>query len=124
MKTIARARRHRRITKRMRGSKERPRLVVFRSKKHIYAQLVDDSEGKVLTGFSTLSKEFHNTEGKSDNGKKKTNNQAAAKEVGLLIAKKAKQLGIEKVCFDRAGYKYHGRIKALAEGVREGGVKF
>ncbi|MCM8773860.1 MAG: 50S ribosomal protein L18 [Candidatus Omnitrophica bacterium] len=123
MKTIARVRRHRRITKRMRGSKERPRLVVFRSKKHIYAQLVDDSEGKVLTGVSTLSKEFYSREGRSDNGKKKTNNQPAAKEVGLLIAKKAKQLGIEKVCFDRAGYKYHGRIKALAEGVREGGVK-
>jgi large subunit ribosomal protein L18 len=117
MKLAGRERRHKRITKKIKGTKERPRLVVFRSKKNIYAQLVDDQSGQVLTGCSTLSKEFRKKNVKS-------NNKEGAKEVGRLIAKKAIQLGIEKVCFDRAGYKYHGRVKALACGAREGGLKF
>jgi large subunit ribosomal protein L18 len=92
-------------------------LVVFRSKKHIYAQLVYDDSGKVTTGCSTLSTEFKTK-------KIKSNDKGAAKEVGKLIALKAQKLGIKEVNFDRAGYKYHGRVAALAEGAREGGLKF
>ncbi len=117
MKLEGRARRHKRILKKTRGTEERPRLVVFRSKKHIYAQLVDDQKQRVITGCSTLSKEFREL-------KIKSTNKEAAKEVGKLIAKKAQERGITKVCFDRAGYKYHGRVRALAEGAREGGLKF
>ena len=119
MKKIrGRARRHFRFTKKVKGSQTKPRLVVFRSRKHIYAQLVDDlSENKVLTSCSTLSKDFTEK-------KKKANNKEAAKEIGLLIASKAKSLGIERIAFDRAGYKYHGRVKMLADGAREGGLRF
>lgn len=117
MKTIGRVRRHTRITKKMKGSAEQPRLTVFRSKKHIYAQLIDDRSNKVLSGCSSLSKEFRAK-------KIKSTDVGAAKEVGRLLAEKGKSIGIAKVCFDRAGYKYHGRIKALAEGAREGGLKF
>jgi len=117
MKLEGRLRRHKRITKKMKGTGERPRLVVFRSKKHIYAQLVNDEEQRVITGCSTLSPEFKKLNMKSTN-------KEAAYEVGKLIAKKALSLGIEKVCFDRAGYKYHGRVKALAEGARKEGLKF
>ncbi|RKY41189.1 MAG: 50S ribosomal protein L18 [Candidatus Omnitrophota bacterium] len=117
MKLVERLRRHKRITKKMQGTRKQPRLVVFRSKKHIYAQLVDDDNRKVITGCSTLSEEF-----KALN--KKSTNQEAAYEVGKLIARRAFDLGIKKVCFDRAGYKYHGRIKALAEGARSAGLNF
>jgi large subunit ribosomal protein L18 len=117
MKLKERERRHKRITKKLKGTKERPRLVVFRSKKHIYTQLVDDSQNRVITGCSALSKEFKEKNIKSTNCK-------AAYEVGKLIAQKALQLGIKEVKFDRAGYKYHGRVKELAEGAREGGLKF
>jgi len=96
------------------GTKERPRLCVFRSLKHIYAQIVDDTEGKTLVSASDL-------ELKKKKGMKKVE---IAKEVGKLIAKKALEKKIEKVSFDRSGYKYHGRVKALAEGAREGGLKF
>ena len=94
-----------------------PRLVVFRSKKHIYAQLIDDSAGRVISGCSTLGKEFKSMNIKS-------NNKAAAKELGKIVAKIALKLGIEKVRFDRSGFKYHGRVKELAEGSKEGGLKF
>ncbi|OQX88401.1 MAG: 50S ribosomal protein L18 [Candidatus Omnitrophica bacterium 4484_70.2] len=117
MKLVGRLRRHERITKKVRGTKLRPRLVVFRSKKHIYAQLVDDGSQRVITGCSTLSGEFKTLN-------KKSTNQEAAYEIGKLIAKKALELGIKKVCFDRAGYRYHGRIKALAEGARSAGLNF
>lgn len=117
MKVIERERRHNRITKTMQGTAERPRLVIFRSQKHIYAQIVDDKTQKVITGCSTLSKEFKEK-------KIKSSNKAGAKELGFLLAKKVSQLGVKTVCFDRAGYKYHGRIKSLADGAREGGLKF
>jgi large subunit ribosomal protein L18 len=96
------------------GTKERPRLCVFRSLKHIYAQIVNDEEGRTLISASDL-------ELKDKKGLKKVE---IAKEVGKLIAKKALEKQIEKVSFDRSGYKYHGRVKALAEGAREGGLKF
>jgi large subunit ribosomal protein L18 len=110
----ARKRRHRRVRGKVMGTAERPRLVVFRSNKGIEAQLVDDVEGKTLTAASwlNLKKSF-----KGDKTK-----QAA--EVGKLLAEHAKQANVETVVFDRAGYLYHGRVKALAEAAREGGLKF
>ena len=117
MQLKGRKNRHTRITKKMKGTQGQPRLVVFKSKKHIYAQLIDDKDLKVITGRSTLSKDF------KDKGKKGSD-QTAAKEMGKIIAKEALALKIKKVSFDRAGYKYHGRVKALAEGAREGGLEF
>ena len=117
MKKIGRQRRHKRITKKIKGDQEKPRLVVFRSKKHIRAQLVNDSGQKVVVGCSTLSKEFKSRG-------IKTTNKESAKEVGKIIAQKAQGMGIKKVSFDRGGYKYHGRIKSLADGAREEGLKF
>ena len=121
MKLLGRQKRHRRFTKKIKGIKERPRLVVFRSQKHMYAQLIDDLEEKILGSCSTLSKEFRQ---KYKDTKIKSNGVEAAKEVGLLIAKKASSLGIRAVAFDRAGYKYHGRVKALAQSAREEGLEF
>ena len=117
MRIKGRLRRHKRITKKMKGSTERPRLVVHRSSKHIYAQIVNDQEHKVLVGCSTLTKEF-----KAKNIK--ATDKTAAKEIGKLIAQKAQGLGVKVVSFDRAGYQYHGRVKALADGAREGGLSF
>src|SRR5205823_589584 len=113
-KPQARVRRHKRVRGKIFGTAERPRLVVFRSNKGIEAQLVDDVEGKTLAAASwlNLKKSF-----KGDKTK-----QAA--EVGKLLAENAKQANIEPVVFDRAGYLYHGRVKALAEAAREGGLKF
>jgi large subunit ribosomal protein L18 len=110
----ARARRHRRIRRRMVGTAERPRLVVFRSNKGIEAQLVDDVEGKTLAyaGHLGLKKSF------------KGNKADQAAEVGKELAQAAKKAGIETVVFDRGGYLYHGRVKSLAEGAREGGLRF
>lgn len=110
-----RYRRHLRVRQHLAGTAERPRLVVYRSLKHIYAQLVDDTSGKPLLGVSDTS------EGVAVDGSGKV---ARAKAVGTLIARKAKDAGIAKVVFDRAGYQYHGRIKAVAEGAREGGLEF
>jgi large subunit ribosomal protein L18 len=106
---------HRRIRKTLAGSGERPRLAVFRSQGHIYAQVIDDNEGRTLCAASSVDKAF-----KSKTGA----NIAAAKEVGALIATRAKAKGVEQVVFDRGGFQYHGRIKALAEAAREGGLKF
>ena len=117
MKKTGRERRHKRVAKKVRGSKKKPRLVVFRSKKHIYAQLIDDNHQRVITGCSTLSHEFKNK-------KIKSTNKEGAKEVGKMISHKAVGVGIKAVCFDSGGYKYHGRVKSLAEGAREGGLKF
>lgn len=117
MKSIARKLRHKRITKKIKGDKDSPRLLVFRSKKHIYAQLIDDASGKVISGCSTLTKEF-----KSKNIK--SSDKAAAKEIGKMIAAIALKSNIKKVRFDRSGFKYHGRVKELADGSREGGLKF
>jgi large subunit ribosomal protein L18 len=102
------------IRKRLSGSAERPRLSVFRSNKGIYAQIIDDVAGKTLVSASSLSKDFTSTGTKGE--------QSVA--VGKLIAEKAKAAGIEAVVFDRNGYLYHGRIKQLAEGAREGGLNF
>lgn len=102
------------IRKRLTGTTERPRLSVYRSNKAIYAQIIDDTEGKTLVSASTLSKEFSGTGTKIEQ----------SKAVGQLVAEKAKAAGINKVVFDRNGYLYHGRIKSLAEGAREGGLDF
>ena len=110
-----RYRRHLRVRKRVSGTVERPRLVVFRSIKHVYAQLVDDRRGATLMGVSD------DTEGLTLDGKGKV---AKAKAVGKLLVGKAKAAGITKVVFDRGGYRYHGRVQAVADGAREGGLEF
>ena len=110
-----RARRHLRVRKKVHGSAARPRLVVFRSSKHIYAQVVDDDRGVTLLGASDR------TEGIQVEGTGKT---ARSFALGRLIAAKAKDKGIAKVVFDRGGYQYHGRVKAVADGARKGGLEF
>lgn len=110
-------RRHLRLRQKISGTAERPRLNVFRSLKHIYAQIIDDTAGKTLVAASTNDKELKET---LTNG----GNVKAAAEVGKLVAKRALEKGIDTVVFDRGGYIYHGRVKALAEGAREGGLKF
>ncbi|MEO0270391.1 MAG: 50S ribosomal protein L18 [candidate division WOR-3 bacterium] len=120
-KILRRKRRHKRVRKKVIGTPERPRLCVYKSRKHIYAQIIIDppfGPSKVLTGASDLSPEIRD-EIKNIKGKVKK-----AFLVGKLIAEKAKKLSITKVVFDRAGYKYHGRVKALADGAREGGLEF
>ncbi len=104
-----------RVRKKIRGSQEKPRLSVFRSNKGIYAQIINDLEGKTIAAASSNPKEI---------GEEKMNKTETAKAVGKLVAQKAKETGIETVVFDRNGYLYHGRIKSLAEGAREGGLKF
>ncbi len=113
----ARIRRHDRLRKRVAGTAERPRLCVFRSLSHIYAQVIDDRAGRTLVAASDVEKDVL---GKAS-GKKKTD---VANLVGGLVAQRAKQAGITQVVFDRGGYPFHGRIKALAEAAREGGLKF
>jgi len=110
----ARLARHKRVRAVISGTPERPRLCVFRSEKHIYAQVIDDVAGKTLASASTVEKDFTEYGGNKD----------AAKKIGLLIAERAKGAGIENVVFDRGGYIYHGRVQALADGAREGGLKF
>ncbi len=112
-----RSRIHERIRKRVAGNPGRPRLAVFRSQAHIYAQLIDDEAGRTLCAAST-------TEKASRQRSKKGANVAAAKVVGQLIAERAKAKGIEAVVFDRGGFLYHGRVKALAEAARAAGLKF
>jgi large subunit ribosomal protein L18 len=114
---VVRLRIHERIRKRLIGAPERPRLAVYRSNKHIYAQIIDDSKGATLIAASTLD-----VDAKKD--VKHGGNIAAAKAVGKLVAQRAKAKGIESVLFDRGGYLYHGRVKALAEAAREAGLKF
>jgi len=118
-KKESREKRHRSLRKRIEGTAERPRLAIFRSSRHIYAQVINDLENKTLVGTSDLGLESAEG-GKSDEGGKKT----TAKKVGAAIAKKCLEKGIDKVVFDRAGFKYHGRVSALAEGAREAGLKF
>jgi len=114
-KEEGRARRKRRIRKKISGNGDRPRVSVFRSAKHIYAQAIDDSKGSTVATVSTLSEGVKGVEGtKTDE----------AKAVGAALAKVLKEKGIEQVIFDRNGYLYHGRVKALAEGAREAGLKF
>jgi large subunit ribosomal protein L18 len=116
IKTVARQKRVKRIRKKIFGTSERPRLRVFKSSRHIYAQIIDDTTGNTLVATSTLQSEISGAELKG-----KT---AQANKVGLFIAEKAKEKGIEKVVFDRGGFIYHGRIKALSDGAREGGLVF
>ncbi len=110
----ARLTRHKRVRAKIMGTADRPRLCVFRSLNNIYAQLIDDVKGVTLVSASSLDKDFEGYGG----------NKEAAKKVGLNLAKKALEKGISEVVFDRAGYLYHGRVKDLAEGAREGGLKF
>lgn len=113
----ARARRHLRVRKRVNGTPERPRLSVYRSLHHIYAQIIDDTAGKTLVAASTLEPELRK---QLKNG----GNVEAAKMVGALVAKRALEKGITKVVFDRGGNLYHGRVKALADAAREAGLQF
>ena len=112
-----RIKKHNRIRNRFSGTAQRPRLSVFRSNNHIYAQVIDDAAGKTLVSASTAEKDA-----KAE--LKNTNDVEAASYVGKLVAKRAKDAGIEQVVFDRGGYIYHGRVKALAEAAREAGLEF
>jgi len=116
-KKVTRIKRHQRIRRRLTGTTERPRLCVYRSNKHIYVQIIDDTEAKTLVAASTLDKEL---KGKVE----KTWNRDGAKAVGELVAVRAKEKGIESVVFDRGGNIYHGRIAAVAEAAREAGLNF
>jgi large subunit ribosomal protein L18 len=112
-----RKRRHLRVRAKLNGTPERPRLNVFRSSAHMYAQVIDDTTGHTLVAASTLDPEVRD----ALDGKNKTER---AKAVGELVGQRAKAAGIEQVVFDRGGFKYHGRVKALADGARESGLKF
>ncbi len=113
-KKEVRSRIHQRIRRKLRGTAERPRLAVFRSVAHIYAQVIDDAAGATLVSASSVDK----------GGKTNGGNIAAAKAIGKLVAERAKEKGINKVVFDRGGYQYHGRVKALADAAREAGLEF
>lgn len=116
-KNEVRKKKHLRVRKKIHGTPERPRLCVYRSLKHIYAQIIDDESGRTLVAASTMDEAL---KGKLEN----TGNKAAAREVGKLIGQKAIEKGIKKVVFDRGGYLYHGRIQELADGAREAGLEF
>ena len=109
-----RKKRHKRVRSKIAGTTERPRLNVFRSEKHIYAQIIDDTKGATICSASSLEKDFEIS----------GSNKEAAKKVGQKVAERAKAKGIETVVFDRGGYIYHGRVKELAEAAREGGLTF
>nr|WP_302597308.1 50S ribosomal protein L18 [uncultured Cellulosilyticum sp.] len=112
-----RVKKHNRMRNKIQGTAQRPRLAVFRSEKHIYAQIIDDMTGTTLAAASTVEKEIAST-------LEATSNVAAAEAVGTAIAKKAAAKGIENVVFDRGGFLYHGRVKALADAAREAGLQF
>lgn len=116
-RSLSRKRRHRRVRTKVEGSPERPRLNVFRSNKHIYAQVIDDQSGSTLAAASSLDSKL-----RSD--LKSSSNREAARRVGKLVADRAVDRGINSVVFDRSGYLYHGRVKELADGAREGGLTF
>ena len=113
-KAEIRRRVHNRIRRKLSGTPERPRLAVFRSEAHIYAQIIDDAAGRTLAAASSVDKE----------AKTKGGNVAAAKAIGKLVAQRAKEKGVARVVFDRGGFAYHGRIKAVADGAREAGLEF
>jgi large subunit ribosomal protein L18 len=113
--TLLRRKRH--VRRKVVGTPDRPRLSVYRSLKHIYAQVIDDLSGRTLASASTLSKEVRE-------GVDSTANRDAAAKVGRLLAERARKAGVEAVCFDRGGRKFHGRVKALAEAAREAGLRF
>lgn len=114
MKVTGRKRRHLRIRKKIYGTSERPRLCVYRSNRHISAQIIDDSQGKIICGVSSIS----------DKALSKKKKSEVALEIGKRIAQAAINKGVKQVAFDRAGYRYHGRVKALADAAREAGLKF
>ena len=116
---LQRERRHRRVRKKIWGTAERPRLVVFRSLKNTEGQLVDDDAGETILGISTNSTEVQEMDLEGDQRK-----VAEAKAAGKRLAERAKEAGIDAAVFDRGGYKYHGRVKAFADGAREGGLEF
>ncbi len=118
IKLTPRKKRAKRVRKKIHGTSDRPRLSVFRSLNNVYVQLIDDSKGVSLLGVSSTAPEIKNLE-KEEKGK-----TGVSKAVGKVVAEKAKEKGITKVVFDRAGFLYHGRIKAVAEGAREGGLQF
>jgi large subunit ribosomal protein L18 len=113
-KTRARNRRHRRVRKKVQGSAERPRLAVFRSSRHVYAQLIDDEAGRTLYAASTMEKDARGGT---------TSTVDAAKAVGKRIGERAKSEGVTKIVFDRGGFRYHGRVAAVADGAREAGLE-
>ena len=113
----ARSRRHRRVRKKVRGTAERPRLCVFRSNRHISAQVIDDRDGKTVAAASSLEKDLRSS-------LKSGGNKEAAAKVGQLLAERAVANGVKEVVFDRGSYVYHGRVKALADAAREGGLSF
>jgi large subunit ribosomal protein L18 len=115
-KRESRQRRHWRVRARVRGTAARPRLAIFRSNKYIYAQLIDDDAGTTLAAASSLQKDVAGDVG--------SGSMAAATAVGKTLAERAKEKGMDRVSFDRGGYKYHGRVKALADGAREAGLEF
>jgi len=113
-----RVRRHRRVRKKVHGTPERPRLAVFRSNRHISAQVIDDLTGRTLAAASTTEPTLR------DSGDAGTGNVAAARQVGALVAERARAAGVEKVVFDRGGYIYHGRVAAVANAARDAGLEF
>ncbi|MEW6271357.1 MAG: 50S ribosomal protein L18 [Thermodesulfobacteriota bacterium] len=118
LRSPGRALRQARVRKRLQGTDQRPRLTVFRSLKHIYAQVISDESGRTLVSASSLSPEVRDKLGG------KSGNKQAAREVGQLVARRAKDAGIAQVVFDRNGFLYHGRVRTLAEAAREGGLQF
>jgi large subunit ribosomal protein L18 len=110
---VARERRHRRVRKKVRGTPERPRLAVFRSNKHVYAQVIDDVNGRTVAAASTVEKGFDGATATVD----------AAKKIGKLVGERAKGAGVETVVLDRGGFQYHGRVAGVADGAREAGLK-
>jgi len=114
-KALARTRRHRRVRKRVRGSAQRPRLAVFRSNRHITAQVIDDAAGRTLAAASTVEADLRSGS---------TGNRDAATTVGRLVAERARSAGVDQVVFDRGGFRYHGRVAAVAEAAREAGLEF
>lgn len=118
LKKIRLARRRKRVRKKVVGTSERPRLCVYKSLRHTYVQLVDDRTCRTLSAVSSLSPQIR------EQIQKENNKSAISRKVGLFLAKKSKELGITKVTFDRNRYPYHGRVKSLAEGAREGGLEF
>ena len=110
---VARERRHRRVRKKVRGTPERPRLAVFRSNKHVYAQVIDDVNGRTLAAASTKEKDFTGA----------TATVEAAKQIGKLVGERAKAAGIDTVVLDRGGFRYHGRVAGVADAVREAGLE-
>jgi large subunit ribosomal protein L18 len=114
-KVQSRGRRHRRVRKKVRGTDERPRLSVFRSTRHVYAQVIDDANGRTLASASTMEKDARGGA---------TANVDAAKRVGQRLGERAKAAGVSAVVFDRGGFRYHGRVAAVADGAREAGLEF